>query len=104
MCDLTSNSRDYTVNWQEKGIKECNYEITLPENLKVKYMPKSQSFSFKNENFQASFQNDGNTLKISYSSLSNTAFVPLKDYKKLQTYLNQRMELSKQYIILEKTK
>ncbi|MBQ2294193.1 MAG: DUF3857 domain-containing protein [Spirochaetales bacterium] len=104
LCDLTSNSRDYTVNWQEKGIKECNYEITLPENLKVKYMPKSQSFSFKNENFQASFQNDGNTLKISYSSLSNTAFVPLKDYKKLQTYLNQRMELSKQYIILEKTK
>ena len=104
LCDLTSKSRDYTVNWQEKGIKECNYEITLPENLKVKYMPKSQSFSFKNENFQASFQNDGNTLKISYSSLSNTAFVPLKDYKKLQTYLNQRMELSKQYIILEKTK
>ena len=104
LCDLTSNSRDCTVNWQEKGIKECNYEITLPKNLKVKYMPKSQSFSFNNENFQASYQNDGNILKISYSSLSNTAFVPLRDYKKLQTYLNQRMELSKQYIILEKTK
>lgn len=105
LCDLTSKNRDYTVEWQEKGIDECSYEIKLPENLKVKYMPDSQDFSFNNEKFHITYQCDtDNVLKVSYSSESNTSFVKLSDYKKLQAYLNRRMELSKQYIILEKIK
>ena len=105
LCDLTSKNRDYTVEWQEKGIDECSYEIKLPENLKVKYMPDSQDFSFNNEKFHITYQCDAdNVLKVSYSSESNTSFVKLSDYKKLQAYLNRRMELSKQYIILEKIK
>lgn len=105
LCDLTSNSRDYTVNWQEKGIKECSYAIKLPESLKVKYMPESQDFSFGNESFHITYQcDDDNVLKVAYSSKSNTSFVKLGDYKKLQAYLKRRMELSKQYIILEKVK
>lgn len=104
LCDLTSKNRDYTVDWQEKEIAECNYEIKLPETLKVKYMPQSQDFSCNNEKFRISYQCENNVLKVSYLSESNTSFVALKDYKKLQTYLNRRMELSKQYIILENAK
>lgn len=105
LCDLTSKHRDHTVNWQEKGMKECSYEIKLPESLRIKYMPESQDFSFGNEKFHITYQcDDSNILKVSYTSESNTSFVKLSDYKKLQTYLKRRMELSKQYIILEKVK
>lgn len=104
LCDLTSKHRDYTVDWQEKGIEECSYEIRLPESLRIKYMPASQDFSFNNEAFHIIYQCDDNVLKVSYISKSNTPFVKLGDYKKLQAYLNRRMELSKQYIILEKIK
>jgi hypothetical protein len=104
LCDLTSKNRDHTVEWQVKGIRECNYEIKLPDSLKIKYMPQSQEFSFNNEKFRISYQCDDGVLKVSYMSESNTAFVALKDYKKLQKYLEQRMQLSKQYIILENAK
>jgi hypothetical protein len=104
LCDLTSKNRDHTVEWQVKGIRECNYEIKLPDSLKIKYMPQSQEFSFNNEKFRISYQCDAGVLKVSYMSESNTAFVALKDYKKLQKYLEQRMQLSKQYIILENAK
>ena len=104
LCDLTSKNRDHTVEWQVKEIRECNYEIKLPDSLKIKYMPQSQEFSFNNEKFRISYQCDAGVLKVSYMSESNTAFVALKDYKKLQKYLEQRMQLSKQYIILENAK
>ena len=103
--DLTSNHRDYTVNWQKKGIDECHYEIKLPESLRIKYMPASQDFSFDNEKFHIIYQCDDNAvLNVSYTSESNTPFVKLSDYKKMQAYIKRRMELSKQYIILEKIK
>ena len=100
---IGKDHRDYPIDFEGFYAKEAKVKISLPPNLRVKYLPLSKTFENPWFKISISYENNPESLDFYQIFSIKKRFVETKDYIEFKKHLKEAIYYLREEIILEKT-
>ncbi|MCK4912117.1 MAG: DUF3857 domain-containing protein [Candidatus Omnitrophica bacterium] len=99
---ISKDQRDYPIDFEAMHSITANIKITLPDNLEVKYLPRSIAVDNFWFTLKVLYQENPNGVNFNQTFKVKKRFVEKGDYEEFKGYLKEALYLLREEIILEK--
>ena len=100
---VARDQRRYPLDFGILDSKKTVFEIKIPRDFKVKYMPQSVDRDSKWLRFKAGYQLKGNSIVFTQDAELKKTNVPVSEYADFKKFFEDLAKSVKQRIVLEKT-
>jgi len=94
--------RKYPIYWGKLEKEENEIEINIPEDYKIRYLPKEISLSNPFIEFKNTLLKDVKTITYTDHYIDKEELIPVAYYAEYKDIITQIAELPEEWIILEK--
>lgn len=99
---ISKDDRDYPIDFEAMYNVKANIKLTLPNNLEVKYLPRSMTLDNPWFMLKVAYQEELNVVNFNQIFQVKKRFVKKEDYRDFKGYLKKALYLLREEIILEK--
>jgi hypothetical protein len=94
--------RSFPVDFATLFKKVSQVKVILPDNLRVKFLPKDRNFNTAWFDFKSNYTEEGNSISLYKEFQIKRRFVETKEYKEFKKSLEEVFYLLKEEVILER--
>jgi hypothetical protein len=98
---VNRDSRRFPYDVGSPYVADYTFEITIPKNYKIGYLPKSVNIDNEFFSFFAEYKQKGNVIYIKIINIYKTDLIPVKSYSDLKASIEKKSKITNEWIILE---